>query len=103
MHLPHLQSAGIGSPNKESEVRTRLRGTWLVLARLAWVAMAGLTLLLFVLGLPVRYEHLHTLSGSDALPFDMTPAAMRAALAQLGLSVEFRAVCLLAPAVLLAL
>src|SRR5262245_32599584 len=103
MHLSHLQTTGMGSPNKESEARTRLRGIWLVLARLAWAVMAGFTLLLFILGLPVRYEHLHNLSGGDALDAGLTPAAMRAALSQLGLSVDFRAVFFLAVAIALAL
>ena len=39
MHLSQPQTTGLGSPNTESEARTRLRGTWLVLARLAWAGM----------------------------------------------------------------
>jgi Inosine-uridine preferring nucleoside hydrolase len=50
MHLSHTQTAGVGSPNTESEARTHLRVTWLALARLAWVAMALLSLLLVACG-----------------------------------------------------
>lgn len=50
MHLSHPQTAGMGSSNTESKASTHLRGTWLVLARLAWVAMASLSLLLVACG-----------------------------------------------------
>lgn len=50
MHLSHTQTAGMGSPHTESEACTHLRGTLLVLARLAWVAMASLPLLLGACG-----------------------------------------------------
>ena len=99
MHLPHSQTAEMGSPNQASEARTRLRGIWLALARLAWVAMASLALLLFLLGIPARYDHLHNLSGDDALGSGWAPAAIRTALAQLGLSVDFRATFILVTAV----
>jgi len=85
-----------------SAVDTRLRGIWLALARLAWAAMAGLALLLFVLGIPARYDHIRNLSGDDAIPTGWTPATIRAALAQLGLSTDFRAIYFVALAVLVA-
>jgi inosine-uridine nucleoside N-ribohydrolase len=50
MHLSLTQTAGMGSPTTESEARMHLRGTRLVLARLAWVAMASLSLLLVACG-----------------------------------------------------
>jgi hypothetical protein len=81
---------------------TRLGGGWLALARVAWVAMACLALLLFVLGIPVRYDHLLNLRGDDALGQGWTPAAIRRALAQLGLSTDFRAVYSLVGAIVVA-
>ena len=50
MHLSHTQTAGTGSPNTKSEARTHLRGTWLVLAHLAWMVMVSLSLLFVACG-----------------------------------------------------
>lgn len=102
MHLSHPQIAEVGSPNQASEASTRLCGIWLAFARLVWVAMASLALLLFVLGISARYDHLRNLSGDDALGSGWTPVAIRAALAQLGLSVDFRATFILVAAILVA-
>jgi signal transduction histidine kinase len=79
-----------------------MRGISLALARLAWVAVAGLALLLFVLGIPARYDHIRNLSGADALGAGWTPATIRSALAQLGLSTDFRAIYSVTLAVLVA-
>lgn len=102
MRLPHALRALVERQPTTSAADTRLHGHWLVLARLGWTAMAGLALLLFVLGLPARYDHLRNLSGDDALGAGWTPAAIRAALAQLGLSTDFRAMYSVALAVLVA-
>lgn len=50
MYLSHTQTAEMVSPHTESEARTHLRGTRLVLGRLAWVALASLPLLLGTCG-----------------------------------------------------
>ena len=81
---------------------TTLRGRRLVLARAAWLAVAGLALTMFVAGLPVRYNQFRTLARTDVSP-DWTPEAMRAALAQLGLSAGFYAAYFSALAVAVAL
>jgi signal transduction histidine kinase len=103
MRLSHASQALAERPTATSAADTLLRGRWLLLARLAWAAMAGLALLLFVLGIPARYDHLRNLSGDDALGNGWTPAAIRAALAQLGLSTDFRAIYSVVAAVLVAL
>jgi signal transduction histidine kinase len=102
MYWSHAPQTVTEGPTATSAVDTRLRGIWLALARLAWAAMAGLALLLFVLGIPARYDHVRNLSGDDAIPTGWTPAAIRAALAQLGLSTDFRAIYFVALAVLVA-
>lgn len=103
MRLPHALRAWAERPPATSATDTRLHGHWLVLARLGWAALAGLALLLFVLGLPARYDHIRNLSGDDALGAGWTPAAIRAALAQLGFSTNFRAIYFVVAAVLVAL
>lgn len=56
------------------------------LARAAWLALAGLTLVLFAAGLPLYWDSLQTLcSGQACLP-EQLPAATLTALANLGLS-----------------
>src|SRR5262245_53426820 len=102
MHWSHAPLTLTDRSTASSAVETRLRGIWLALARLVWVAVAGLALLLFVLGIPARYDHIRNLSGSDALGAGWTPAAIRSALAQLGLSTDFRAAYSVALAVLVA-
>ncbi len=77
--------------NTQSESNTRLRGRWLILARVAWVALALLIMGLYVAGLPANFEHRHTLC-AQALCEDgrLTPEHAQA-LQGLGLSVDFYA------------
>src|SRR4029453_12780165 len=65
-----------------------LRGRRLVLARAVWLLVVGLTVAFFGAGLPVRYEHLRDFSSYTV---SWTPAAQRVALAELGISADFRA------------
>src|SRR5262249_46331091 len=102
MRMVPLQAAGVHSRYQVNVAGTSLHGIWLALARLGWAGLAGLAVLLFVLGIPARYDHLRNLSSDDALPTSWPPATMRAALAQLGLSTDFRAAYSVALAVLVA-
>src|SRR6516164_5001889 len=70
---------------KQKETYTRLRGPWLVLARLGWGVFVVLTLGLFFLSMPGYYQRLRTFSNSV---FDV-PYVVRAGLAHLGLSANF--------------
>ena len=49
------------SPDRTSEADTRLHGRWLVLARVAWVILAVLTLSVFVVSIPVYVAQLQTM------------------------------------------
>ncbi len=70
-----------------SPLRT-LRGHWLLLARVAWVAVVMLGLGLFVASLPVYYEQLMSLSHpSQFAGVTRDPEAMRAGLEHLGIPV----------------
>jgi hypothetical protein len=69
----------------QSEPRTHLRGRWLALARAAWVLVILLTVLMFVISLPARYNQLANHSGdvivgvmlhaSDPAQLGMSPDA----------------------------
>jgi hypothetical protein len=77
----------------------RLRGRWLVAARLCWLAVTLPVAALFLVGLPVQYAQFRTLSIiSDAAYREIA----RANLLQLGLSVDFYAAYYVALGVLLA-
>jgi len=74
----------------ETEVRpdstaALLHGRWLILARIVWIALVGLELVLFLAAIPARYRQLST-----------PPTAIQATMAQLGLSIRFYAAYLTA-------
>ena len=77
--------------------RILLRGRRLAAARAAWVVIASLVAALSVAGLPALYGEYRALSYPDF----SNPAAVRANLAELGLSTGFYAAYLLALVVVL--
>jgi signal transduction histidine kinase len=83
---------------------TSLHGRWLLVARLGWVVVALLAVVVFVAGLPAYYEQLRTFSGPIGAFFSPEiedPAAVRANLARLGLSATLYAAYIVALEVLL--
>ena len=79
------------------ESTTRLRGRWLVIVRVAWLLVLLTTFGLFVAGLPVQFEYLHT-TCTEMPCLDqerLTPEYLRT-LQELGLSVEFYAIYFIA-------
>ena len=67
----------------------RLQGRWLLLARVAWMAIALLTLSLFVISIPSYFAFLKVLCvGTSACSGHITPAYLHALHAQ-GLSLNF--------------
>jgi hypothetical protein len=68
--------------NAPSDSYTRLRGRWLLIARVAWLAVVALCVGVFVIAIPLRYDELASLSA----PFIVSPDAARVELIQLGLS-----------------
>jgi len=86
-----------------NESPTRLRGTPLVLARVAWLALALLTLGSLVVALPYRYRELRTVCvGTGCGVVRLTPDAART-LRSLGLSVDVFAAYVTTVEVVLAL
>jgi hypothetical protein len=71
---------------------TKLRGSRLYIARVAWVAVAALAMGVFVAGLPAEYAHYHNPCGSSGCggPWQLEPDDV-SALEGLGLSVGFYA------------
>src|SRR5687767_14776731 len=70
---------------------TRLRGYWLAAARVAWVVLAGLALVVLIVALPVYYRAQRTmLSPETQVPGQLTGADVRL-LQQWGLSLDFYA------------
>ncbi len=52
---------------------TRLRGPWLVTARVGWVILTLINLLIFVLGIPAYFAQLHVICTTDCNPGRVTP------------------------------
>ncbi len=76
------------NPNQHRASDMRLRGQWLVLARMACGAGALLAIGLLTSSLLMRFAHLSSLSTFD-VPRGWSTETLRAALAQLGLSAGF--------------
>jgi len=82
MNLSSLQSETAVGSEQPDALDTRLRGRWLVLARIGWVVLVTPTVVLFLAGIPVYYDHVQTLSTSAIAD----PNGIRIALAHLGFS-----------------
>ena len=66
---------------------TRLRGRWLLIARMGWVAVAAFTLVLFVASLPVFFTQLQTFCTGIPCPSrELFPSSARALQDATGLS-----------------
>ncbi len=71
---------------------TRLRGRWPVAARIAWITLAGLSLVVLIVALPVYFQTARTiLSPETQVPGQLTPEDARL-MRQWGLSLDFYAV-----------
>ncbi len=83
-------------PPRQSGASPDLHGRWLVLARLGWVTLTLLALILFIASLPPYFAYLHRLNGSGVPDSQLgpigqiTPAGLRA-LQMMGLSLDFYA------------
>ena len=76
---------GVGGLSTRASPPTTLRGRWLLLARTAWVALAGIVIGLHVAGIP--YAYTRTIS---SLNDRLTPEQVRV-FKNLGLTPEFYA------------
>lgn len=75
-----------------SVLDTRLRGTWLVIARLAWVAILGLVVGIVIASIPTYFAYLHILTAhANPRGQQLTQEGLRA-LHALGLSLDSYAI-----------
>ena len=75
MHQHPTTVASAATGHIRSEPPTRLRGPWLAAARLAWIALVGLGLVVFAVALPVSFQAQRTpLTPATPLPGQL-PAA----------------------------
>ena len=76
-------------PAHPSAPDTRLRGRWLLLARVGWVVVAGLSLSLFIGSLPAAFAKSHTFCRTAVCNNDQVVPAAVQHLYALGLSLDF--------------
>jgi len=86
MTLPSPPQEVRGSADRRSKVDTRLHGPWLVIARLVWLAITAVYLLLFVVNFPLYLRTLQTVCRSAACPDWQPVPATVPALQHIGLS-----------------
>lgn len=90
MNLHHRSTTSIQRPGALNTSEGRLQGTWLILARSAWVAVSVLAVGLFAASLPSYFVYLHLPAPSSYAAPQLTPGDLHA-LKQLGLSLDFYA------------
>src|SRR5215469_1171029 len=82
-------SAASASPHRSAPPDTRLHGRWLLIARVGWVMVAGLSLALFIASLPASFTENQIVCRTAACTSDqLVPAAVQHLYA-LGLSLDF--------------
>lgn len=84
---PTISAERIGAPNGSE---TRLQGAWLVVARIAWVAITLLAIGLLVASLPSYFAYLHITNTTSIYGPQLAPGDVRE-LQRLGLSLDFYA------------
>ncbi|GAC1613772.1 MAG: hypothetical protein NVS4B7_05450 [Ktedonobacteraceae bacterium] len=92
MNLEHAQSGAAASPETLDQADTHLLGNWLMLARVGWIALTLLILLLSALAIPRADALFQSVCqpGAPCLSVQLTQADLRL-LHQLGLSSGFLA------------
>jgi hypothetical protein len=74
--------------HRSGEPRTRIRGRWLILARVAWVAVVTLIVALFLVRLPAYYTALQTVCTGAVCGYAQPTPDSAQTLQKLGLSVS---------------
>ena len=76
MSLPFASPGAIVHTDPSRHADTRLRGRWLALARVVWLAIAAFCLVVFVLGIPLNYADLGKVCTVQPCDQDPTPASI---------------------------
>src|SRR5438093_3196061 len=88
MRLPHATPRQTARPEQDSAAETRLRGRWLLIARVAWLVVVLLAITVCVATIPVEFARLHQICFSgDCVHPHLTPASV-AELHAVGLSIN---------------
>jgi hypothetical protein len=90
MNLQQSPTITVERPSARNAAEIRLQGAWLVLARIAWVAVCVLTFGLFVTSLPPYFAYLHVPASSAYAAPQLTRSDVYA-LQRLGLSLDYYA------------
>ena len=90
MNLRQSTTSTVEHPGARQEVGIHLQGVWLVLAKIAWVAISLLAVGLFIASLPSYFAYLHIPVASSIAAPQLTPDDIHA-LKRLGLSLDFYA------------
>ena len=101
MNLKHAARQATVSHEAHSGANTRISGRWLLVARVALLAISILYLILFIVGTPVYFAYLHTLC-TGCLDDRLTPDKLQE-LQSLGISITSYAVYWVAVNLLFAL
>jgi hypothetical protein len=78
----------VANVDVRSEANTDLQGSWLIVARIGWIACVVLTLTVFFASLPVYSAQLQTICSGTACAYRQLSSEQRTALLALGLSLE---------------
>ena len=103
MNLEHAQPDRAARPQSTGQADTRLRGGWLILARVAFCAMVVLVLLLFFVSLPTYLAYLQTVCVHQPCLYQQLTVNSAHSFQALGISVEGYAVLTLTLALVAAL
>ena len=90
MNLQQSPTITVERPGARNESETRLQGAWLVLARVAWVAITLLAIGLFAVALRSYFAYLHGINTTSPYGPQLPLSDVRE-LSRLGLSLDFYA------------
>ena len=88
MHSSSTSTQGTPSQKWQSEVDTRLRGRWLILARIIWIVLVALSLTISLVDIPLQFARLHLVCVGSDCSQQLTASIVRD-LHNLNLSIDF--------------
>ena len=87
-NLQFASTLSTASDDRRNEADTRLHGSWLVLARAAWICVVALSLAVSIAYIPLEFRQLHTVCTDSSCGQQLTAGIVQD-LHQLNLSVDF--------------
>src|SRR5690242_11222731 len=96
MDVQHTLTESTNSSKLQDSADTRLHGRWLLLARIVWVAMAVLVLILIVVSIPAEFKFLQEVCTNPGCNGPQFLPEQARELKNLGFSLNFYAAYLVA-------